>query len=46
MLKENKFKNLVPKGERLPQIDIIRDTLKLIDLKGLENIDISIIIKK
>jgi hypothetical protein len=45
MLKENEFKNLIPKGERLPQIDTIRDTLKSIDLKGLEKINISIIKK-
>ena len=45
MLKENEFKNLISKGECLPQIDTIRDTLKSIDLKGLEKINISIIKK-
>lgn len=45
MLKENEFKNLIPKGERVPQIYTIRDTLKSMDLKGLEKINISIIKK-
>jgi hypothetical protein len=35
MIKENEFKNILPKGIKLPQIDAIRDTLKVIDIKGL-----------
>jgi hypothetical protein len=45
LLKENEFKNLIPKGERLQQIVTIRDTLKSIHLKGLGKINISIIKK-
>jgi len=35
MLKENEFKKLFKKATKLPQIDTIRDTLKVIDLKAL-----------
>jgi len=45
MLKENEFKKLFAKGTKLPQIDTIRDTLKVIDLKGLSNINKSIVKK-
>ena len=45
MLKENEFKKLFQKGTKLPQIDTIRDTLKVIDLKGLANINKGIIKK-
>jgi hypothetical protein len=38
MLKENEFKNLLPKGTKLSQIDTIRDTLKIIEIQGLYNI--------
>ena len=36
MLKGNEFRNVFRRGSRLPQIDTIRDTLKVIDLDGLE----------
>ncbi len=36
MLKENEFGNVFRRGSKLPQIDTIRDTLKGIDLDGLE----------
>ncbi len=36
MLAENEFRNVSRRGSRLPQIDTIRDTLKVIDLDGLE----------
>ncbi len=35
MIKENEFKNILPKGEKLPLIDSIRDTLKVIEIIGL-----------
>ena len=36
MLKGNEFRNVFRRGSRLPQIDTIRDTLKVIYLDGLE----------
>ncbi len=36
MLKENEFTRLFPTGTKLPMIDAIRDTLKVIDLNRLE----------
>ena len=36
MLGENEFRNVFRRGTNLPQIDTIRDTLKVIDLDGLE----------
>ncbi len=36
MLAENEFGNVIKRGSDLPQIDTIRDTLKAIDLDGLE----------
>ena len=36
LLKENEFGNVTRRGTVLPQIDTIRDTLKVIDLEGLE----------
>jgi len=35
MLKENEFRNLFPRGSKLPQIDTIRDTLKATEINGL-----------
>jgi hypothetical protein len=35
MIKENEFKNILPKGIKLPKIDAIRDALKVINLKSL-----------
>jgi len=45
MLKEDEIKNLFPKGEKVPQVDTMRDVVKLIDLRGLYNI-LKFIIKK
>src|SRR6056297_2950520 len=45
MLKENEFKKLFSKGTKLPLIDTIRDTLKVIDLDVLTSINKSIIKK-
>jgi hypothetical protein len=35
MIKDNEFKNILPKGIKLPKIDAIRDALKVINLKSL-----------
>jgi hypothetical protein len=35
MIKDDDFKNILPKGAKLPRIDAIRDTLKVIDTDGL-----------
>lgn len=45
MIKNNEFSKLFPRGKRLPMIDTIRDTLKVIDIKGLKQIN-EYIIKK
>jgi len=45
MLKEDEFKNLFPRGTKLPRIDTIRDTLKIIDLNGFADINKSIVKK-
>ena len=45
MIKNNEFSKLFPRGTRLPQVDAIRDTLKVIDIKGLKQIN-EYIIKK
>jgi len=36
MIKNHEFRQLFPRGTKLPQIDAIRDTLKVIDLDGLK----------
>ncbi len=36
MLKENEFNKLFPRRTKLPQIDTIRDTLKMINISGLK----------
>jgi len=36
MIKNNEFIKLFPRGTRLPLVDTIRDTLKVIDIKGLK----------
>ncbi len=36
MIAENEFGNVIKRGTELPQIDTIRDTIKVIDLDGLE----------
>jgi hypothetical protein len=38
MLKENEFNKLFTRGTKLPKIDTIRDTLKIIDIKRLKEI--------
>ncbi|WP_242841888.1 transposase [Clostridium beijerinckii] len=45
MIKNNEFSKLFPRGTRLPLVDSIRDTLKVIDIKGLKEIN-EYIIKK
>ena len=45
MIKNNEFSKLFPRGTRLPMVDTIRDTLKVIDIKGLKEIN-QYIIKK
>src|SRR5471030_1138733 len=45
MIKNNEFNKLFPRGTRLPLVDAIRDTLKVIDIKGLKQIN-EYIIKK
>jgi len=45
MLKENEFQNLFVKGTKLPGIDTIRDTLKVLNTDGLYNANKSIIKK-
>jgi len=45
MIKNNEFNKLFSRGTRLPLIDAIRDTLKVIDIKGLKEINKSIIKK-
>ena len=39
MLRDNEFSKLIPRGKRLPLIDTIRDTLKVIDLDKLAYIN-------
>ncbi|MDR3600333.1 MAG: transposase [Desulfosporosinus sp.] len=38
MIKNNEFSKLFPRGTKLPQVDAIRDTLKVIDINGLKQI--------
>jgi hypothetical protein len=45
MIKNNEFNKLFSSGTRLPLIDTIRDTLKVIDIKSLKEINKSIIKK-
>ena len=45
MIKNNEFSKLVPRGTKLPQIDAIRDTFKVIDLDGLKQVNRQIIKK-
>ncbi len=37
MIKNNEFKNVLPKGCKFPGIDSIRDTLKVIDISSIRN---------
>ena len=36
MIKNNEFNKLFPRGAKLPQVDAIRDTLKVININGLK----------
>jgi hypothetical protein len=45
MIKNNEFKNVLPKGCKLPGIDSIRDTLKVIDISGIRNMLKNCIVK-
>ena len=45
MLKENEFGKLFPRGTKLPKIDTIRDTLKVIDISGIKEINNQIVKK-
>ncbi|WP_407312469.1 hypothetical protein [Desulfosporosinus sp. SB140] len=45
MIKNHEFSKLFPEGTKLPQIDAIRDTLKVIDIDGLKQINQHIIKK-
>ncbi|WP_088225207.1 hypothetical protein [Desulfosporosinus sp. FKB] len=45
MIKNHEFSKLFPRGTKLPQIDAIRDTLKVIDISGLNQINDHIIKK-
>ncbi len=45
MLKENEFNKLFTRGTKLPKVDTIRDTLKVIDIKGLKEINQHIVKK-
>lgn len=45
MIKNNEFRKLFPRGTKLPLVDTIRDTLKVIDTKGLKEINRCIIKK-
>jgi len=39
MIKNHEFSQLFPRGTKLPQIDAIRDTLKVMDIDGLKQIN-------
>jgi len=39
MIKNNEFSKLFSRGTKLPQVDAIRDTLKVIDIDGLNQIN-------
>jgi len=45
MIKNNEFSKLFPRGTKLPQVDAIRDTLKVIDINGLKQINQHIVKK-
>jgi len=45
MIKNNEFSKLFPRGTKLPQVDAIRDTLKVIDIDGLKQINLHIVKK-
>ena len=45
MIKAKEFDNLFPKGTKLPRIDAIRDTLKVIVINGLRRVNYNLIKK-
>ncbi|WP_243450467.1 hypothetical protein [Desulfosporosinus sp. Sb-LF] len=45
MIKNHEFSKLFPRGTKMPQIDVIRDTLKVIDINGLDKINYHIVKK-
>ena len=45
MIKNHEFSQLFPRGTKLPQIDAIRDTLKVIDIEGLKQVNRHIVRK-
>ena len=45
MIKENEFRKLFPRGTQLPQIDTIRDTLKVTEINGFKRINQHIVKK-
>jgi hypothetical protein len=45
MIKNNEFSKLFSRGTKLPQVDTIRDTLKVIDINGLKQINQHIVKK-
>jgi hypothetical protein len=38
MIVAEEFKNILPKGIKLPKIDAIRDTLKVVDISKLRDV--------
>jgi hypothetical protein len=45
MIKNHEFSKLFPRGTKLPQVDAIRDTLKVMDINGLKQINQDIVKK-
>ena len=45
MIKNKEFSKLFPRGTKLPQVDAIRDTLKVIDINGLKQVNQHIVKK-
>ena len=43
MIKNNEFSKLYPRGTKLPQVDAIRGTLKVIDINGLKQEHVGIL---
>ncbi|KLU65779.1 transposase DDE domain protein [Desulfosporosinus acididurans] len=43
MIKNHEFSKLFPRGTKLPQIDAIRDTLKVLDLEGLKQVNQNVV---
>jgi len=43
LIKANEFSNVFKSGTKLPQVDCIRDTLKVVDMNGLRGILKSIV---